>query len=228
MSGILDGVVGGLQAVATGLSVTARYAVGNWTRNGAVTVQYPDEQPKLPARFRGHLYNVAPDCIVCNLCAKACPVDCFVIEGEPKPDGKKRAAIFDIDLTKCIYCGLCTRACPTGSLTFQPDFQVAPERHAGAKDHRYLFRVSAGQMELRLSTVEMARLRAMGRKPRSELSLEDCALLDRIESPQGTQLLGRYGYGIYTPEERAEVERQIAEAKAKKAAAAPAAKKEGA
>ena len=63
------------------------------------------------------------DCIVCDLCAKICPVDCIDIEsikateaiGQTSDGTTKRlyAAKFDIDMAKCMYCGLCTIVCPT-------------------------------------------------------------------------------------------------------------------
>jgi NADH-quinone oxidoreductase subunit I len=63
------------------------------------------------------------DCIVCDLCAKVCPVDCIDIEsiksteaiGKTSDGTTKRlyAAKFDIDMGKCMYCGLCTVVCPT-------------------------------------------------------------------------------------------------------------------
>lgn len=63
------------------------------------------------------------DCIVCDLCAKVCPVDCIDIEaikateaiGQTSDGTTKRlyAAKFDIDMAKCMYCGLCTIVCPT-------------------------------------------------------------------------------------------------------------------
>jgi len=63
------------------------------------------------------------DCIVCDLCAKICPVACITIDsikateliGNTSDGSPKRlyAAKFDIDMAKCMYCGLCTIVCPT-------------------------------------------------------------------------------------------------------------------
>ncbi|MGB1581990.1 MAG: 4Fe-4S binding protein, partial [Nevskiales bacterium] len=46
------------------------------------TVQYPEEKPYLPPRYRGRIVLTRdPDgeerCVSCNLCAVACPVDCI-------------------------------------------------------------------------------------------------------------------------------------------------------
>ena len=53
----------------------------------AVTVQYPWQTLKMPARFRGHIELIIdPEtgryrCIACKLCERACPSDCIVVDG---------------------------------------------------------------------------------------------------------------------------------------------------
>ena len=94
---------------------------------GEVTVRYPLEVVPVPEVGRYRLHNEMDDCIVCDLCAKICPVQCITIEavkatedvGLTSDGTKKRllAPVFDIDLAKCCYCGLCTTVCPTDCLT---------------------------------------------------------------------------------------------------------------
>ena len=96
-------------------------------KDGLVTLKYPHEVIPVPDNGRYRLHNEIDDCIVCDLCAKICPVDCIEIEaikateeiGITSDGTKKRlyAAKFDIDLAKCCYCGLCTTVCPTDCLT---------------------------------------------------------------------------------------------------------------
>lgn len=76
-------------------------------------------------RVRNRLYVNMDDCIGCDQCARACPVDCITIEtvkslpGEDlgkTSNGKKKAlwvTKFDIDIAKCCYCQLCVFPCPT-------------------------------------------------------------------------------------------------------------------
>lgn len=96
-------------------------------KEGVVTVQYPKETLPIPEVGRYQLDVVIDDCIVCDLCAKVCPVDCIEIEsikgtgpiGITSDGTTKRlhAAKFDIDMAKCMYCGLCTVVCPTECIT---------------------------------------------------------------------------------------------------------------
>ena len=90
---------------------------------GTNTIQYPHQKLPVPEVGRYQLDVEMDDCIVCDLCAKVCPVDCIDIEaikateaiGQTSDGTTKRlyAAKFDIDMAKCMYCGLCTIVCPT-------------------------------------------------------------------------------------------------------------------
>ncbi|SDT40390.1 NADH-quinone oxidoreductase subunit I [Mucilaginibacter mallensis] len=90
---------------------------------GTNTIQYPSQELPVPEVGRYQLDVEMDDCIVCDLCAKICPVNCIDIEsikateviGQTSDGSKKMlyAAKFDIDMAKCMYCGLCTIVCPT-------------------------------------------------------------------------------------------------------------------
>ncbi len=103
----------------------------SWMFRRPITIQYPDRTPKpvqetLPERYRGVLENYVPVCTACSACARACPIDCIVVETKKHPSGKGRLLTrFDIDIAKCMYCGLCTEACPTGSLRHTPVFEAS-------------------------------------------------------------------------------------------------------
>lgn len=94
---------------------------------GTTTIQYPKQKLPVPEVGRYQLDVEIDDCIVCDLCAKICPVDCIAIDsikatgpiGQTSDGTVKRlyAAKFDIDMAKCLYCGLCTVVCPTECIT---------------------------------------------------------------------------------------------------------------
>lgn len=115
-------------------------------RQGIATIQYPHEILPVPDTGRYRLHNEIDDCIVCDKCAKICPVNCITIEpirateeiGKTSDGTSKRiyAATFDIDMGKCCFCGLCTTVCPTECLTMTKvyDFSVFDIR-----EHNYAF-----------------------------------------------------------------------------------------
>ena len=110
----------GVFTILIGMKVTLRHVF-----IPAVTIQYPSVKPQLPERERNRLYVNMDDCIGCDQCARACPVNCIEIEtvksipGEDlgtTSNGKKKAlwvTTFNIDFAKCCYCQLCVFPCPT-------------------------------------------------------------------------------------------------------------------
>jgi NADH-quinone oxidoreductase subunit I len=110
----------GLFTILIGMKVTFKHLFVP-----AVTIQYPTVKPQMPERERNRLYVNMDDCIGCDQCARACPVNCIEIEtvkSLPAEDlgktsnGKKKAlwvTKFNIDIAKCCYCQLCVFPCPT-------------------------------------------------------------------------------------------------------------------
>jgi len=93
------------------------------------TVQYPDEKPYLPPRYRGRIVLTRdPDgeerCVACNLCAVACPVDCIALQATEDEHGRRYPEFFRINFSRCIFCGLCEEACPTFAIQLTPDFEM--------------------------------------------------------------------------------------------------------
>ena len=102
-----------------------------------VTVQYPEQRPKVPERYRGRIVLTRdPDgeerCVACYLCSSACPVDCISIEAaERESDGRRYPGAFRINFNRCIFCGLCAEACPTLALQMTTDFEMAETEPQG-------------------------------------------------------------------------------------------------
>jgi NADH-quinone oxidoreductase subunit I len=117
-----------------GLSIIARHLFSK-----KVTKQYPEPKDRyeMPERARNRLYVNMDDCIGCDQCARACPVNCITIDtakaipGENlgiTSNGRKKAlwvTKFDIDIAKCCYCSLCVYPCPTECIVMTDVFEFS-------------------------------------------------------------------------------------------------------
>ncbi|PKL83824.1 MAG: NADPH-quinone oxidoreductase [Ignavibacteriae bacterium HGW-Ignavibacteriae-3] len=122
----------GIFTVLVGMKITFKHLF-----TPAVTIQYPDVKVALPERVRNRLYVNMDDCIGCDQCSRACPVNCIEIEtvkSIPGDDlgitsnGKKKAlwvTKFDIDIAKCCYCQLCVFPCPTECIYMTSVYEFA-------------------------------------------------------------------------------------------------------
>src|SRR5438132_11640204 len=107
-----------MPAIAAGLQTTLSHLF-----KPKVTVQFPEEQPKLPDNYRGvHRLNRDEQgrvkCVACYMCSTACPAHCIDIVAAPSPwpDREKYPETFVIDELRCIYCGMCEQACPVDAI----------------------------------------------------------------------------------------------------------------
>ena len=94
-----------------------------------VTVQYPEQMPNIPPRWRGRIIlSRDPDggerCVACYLCAVACPVDCIALQATEDEHGRRYPEFFRINFSRCIFCGFCEEACPTYAIQLTPDFEM--------------------------------------------------------------------------------------------------------
>ncbi|WP_156510987.1 MULTISPECIES: 4Fe-4S binding protein, partial [Emticicia] len=150
MSAYFKNISRGIRTTVKGMSLTLRhlwqarnsrqpFAVENSNyfdlKTGIVTLQYPHQTLPVPDNGRYQLDCEIDDCIVCDKCAKICPVDCIEIEPIKSAeiinyasDGspiRLYAAKFDIDMAKCCFCGLCTSVCPTECLTMTNEYDFS-------------------------------------------------------------------------------------------------------
>ncbi|HZU38591.1 MAG TPA: NADH-quinone oxidoreductase subunit I [Gemmataceae bacterium] len=115
-----------LPAIAAGLQTTIKHIF-----MPKVTVQFPEERPKLPPNYRGvHRLNRDEQgrvkCVACYMCATACPAHCIDIVAAPSPwpDREKYPETFVIDELRCIYCGMCEEACPVDAIELTSLFDL--------------------------------------------------------------------------------------------------------
>lgn len=113
---------------------------------GNITVQYPFETKDFTVNqfenggFRGKLVNYTADCISCNKCVVACPVDCISLTASKRDDFdpekhqtstghplRLKLESYDINMDKCMYCNLCTEACPTDCLVMTSDIEYSSD-----------------------------------------------------------------------------------------------------
>lgn len=113
-----------LPLFSQGLTTTFKHLTKTLSGH-AVTVSYPDEQPRIenPLIYRGvHRLNKDEQgrvkCVACFLCATACPAHCIDIVAAESPwsDREKYPQGFAIDELRCIYCGMCEEACPVDAI----------------------------------------------------------------------------------------------------------------
>jgi NADH-quinone oxidoreductase subunit I len=123
----LTEVLRGFRSLLTGMRITLSQFF-----KPTVTVHYPHEALKMPARYRGHIELVRDPatgmslCIACKSCEKACPSDCIAVDGEKREGEKKKSATqFTVDFTKCSLCGSCVEVCPTDALRFSKNYNLA-------------------------------------------------------------------------------------------------------
>ncbi|MFA7095834.1 MAG: NADH-quinone oxidoreductase subunit NuoI [Gammaproteobacteria bacterium] len=95
-----------------------------------VTVEYPDEKPRIAPRWRGRIIlSRDPDgnerCVACYLCAAACPVDCIALQKAEDETGRWYPEFFRINFSRCIFCGYCEEACPTYAIQLTTDFEMS-------------------------------------------------------------------------------------------------------
>jgi len=122
----------GIYTVLVGMKITFKHLF-----TPPVTIQYPEVKLKLPERERNRLYVNIDDCIGCDQCARACPVNCITVDtvksvpGEDlgvTSNGKKKAlwvTNFTIDFAKCCYCQLCVFPCPTECIYMTDVFEFS-------------------------------------------------------------------------------------------------------
>ncbi len=104
-----------------------------------ITIQYPEEKPVLPLRFRGRLVlPVDPQkgtnrCTACMRCVQICPNHSIDIEPEKGPDGTKkpRAASYLYNLGTCMFCNLCVEVCPFFAIVMSDEHELAATEKTG-------------------------------------------------------------------------------------------------
>jgi NADH-quinone oxidoreductase subunit I len=117
-------------AIVSGLVTTAKH-MAKALAGKDVTMEFPEERPRLPAFYRGvHRLNRDEQgrvkCVACYMCSTACPAHCIDIVAAPSPwpDREKYPETFVLDELRCIYCGMCEQACPVDAIELTTLFDL--------------------------------------------------------------------------------------------------------
>ncbi len=152
-----------------------------------VTVQYPYQTAKIPARYRGHIQlkfgpaTGKPKCIVCMACQRACPSACIELDGV-KPEGAARKELtrYQLNFTSCSLCGLCVESCNFDALEFSREYNLAnrdketyrkmdlltyrPTHSVAAADKRWSDQVDAGNAKSHALTGAATKTESTGKE----------------------------------------------------------------
>ena len=119
-----------LPQIFQGLAIT-----GGRLFRSKVTLEYPEQRPDLPLRYRGVPALVKDaagrvKCVACQLCEFVCPAKAIrITPGEIPADApgahvEKEPVEFEIDMLRCIYCGMCEEVCPEEAIFLQGGFSL--------------------------------------------------------------------------------------------------------
>ena len=124
LAGYLKNIWHGVSTTAKGMKLTWRHFLTKPT-----TIQYPDPgEETYFSPYERSLHEFEPEkCIVCFLCAKACPVDCIRIEDDPTKKSKagKFLTVYEIDYAKCLFCSLCVDPCPVDCIHMGTQYDLS-------------------------------------------------------------------------------------------------------
>ena len=131
-------IASGFWSLLAGMAVTIRYFV-----KPVVTVQYPRQKIQMSPAYRGYPQLIIdPEtkthrCIACEMCARMCPSQLIIVEGQKFPGEKqKRATKYVHEHYYCSFCGLCTEVCPTTALEYSKEYRlVGYQREDAVLDH---------------------------------------------------------------------------------------------
>ena len=127
---ILRGMSITLKHFFTNLAALAReFALAGGRKERTIaTIYYPEEQPVVPAAYRGRPVLVQgadglEKCVACGLCEAACPPHCISIVGSDRENGDRFPETYTLDGSRCIFCGRCEEVCPKEAIVMSGEWQ---------------------------------------------------------------------------------------------------------
>ena len=120
-----------LPQIVRGLKTTLKHLFAP-----AITLEYPEQRPGIPAGYRG-VPTLVKDpqgrekCVSCQLCEFVCPPKAIRITPGavdatgPNAHVEKAPKEFQIDMLRCIYCGYCQEVCPEEAIWLQNVYSLS-------------------------------------------------------------------------------------------------------
>ncbi|MCG8347052.1 MAG: 4Fe-4S binding protein [Chloroflexales bacterium] len=112
---------------------------------GTFTVEYPDEQLKLPEAYRNMPVLLYDDetghelCTSCFQCERICPPQVIHMTQTKDPNtGKAVPAVaeFIIEYDACMSCGFCAEVCPFDAIKMDHEFELSTANHPALTVHK--------------------------------------------------------------------------------------------
>lgn len=93
------------------------------------TLDFPNKQPNLSARYLGRPEILHDDCGDCHACMDACPTAAIRLLSASNPGPRQEQKGPALDMGRCLFCGACAKACEqkngTSKIRFTQDYHVA-------------------------------------------------------------------------------------------------------
>lgn len=111
--------------------ISGMATVGKHLFQKPVTLQYPEEKPDLPERFRFRIYLKLDDCVGCTLCEQVCPNGSIKMQNVQRENPRNKRMIYpDVNFGTCTVCRNCQEICPTEAIYLTHVFETSRTRNS--------------------------------------------------------------------------------------------------
>jgi NADH-quinone oxidoreductase subunit I len=111
--------------------ISGMLTVSKYMFKKPVTVQYPEQKPDLPDRFRFRIFLKLDDCVGCTLCEQVCPNHSINMQKVDRENPRNKRKIYpDVNFGTCTVCRNCQEICPTEAIYLDKEFETARTRNS--------------------------------------------------------------------------------------------------
>ncbi len=96
-----------------------------------VTIQYPEQMPYIPERFRFRIFLTLDSCVGCTLCEQVCPNGSIKMEHLDRENPHNKRKIYPgVNFGTCTVCRNCEEICPTHAIYLSHEFQTSRTKNS--------------------------------------------------------------------------------------------------